>query len=75
MRAPTHACMHPRLHGQCCLDVMSELDNFHGLRLHIGVGVGEVLFLHVGGVMDRWYRSSGAAVAQSHRRHSSKSRK
>eukprot|EP00937_MAST-01D_sp_MAST-1D-sp2_P002189 g2189.t1 len=48
---------------QCCLEATRELDNFgaggdllgeQGLRLHVGVGAGELLMLSVGGgAMDR----------------------
>ncbi len=39
---------------QACLELMRNCDGNKGLRLHMGVGSGEVLFLHVGGLKDRW---------------------
>ena len=58
---------------QCCLEVQKTLDNFgvggllgdEGLRLHIGVGAGELQLLSVGGVLDRWeFLVAGEALLQ-----------
>ena len=42
-----HRCVHS------CLNMVNKLDNFEGLRLHVGIGCGNVLFMHVGGVCER----------------------
>ena len=48
-----------------CLQMVRLLDKFEGLRLHIGVGVGKTLFMHVGGVLDRWeFVMAGEALVQ-----------
>ena len=50
---------------QCGLCLVTTLDNYEGLRLHVGVGVGEALFLHVGGELNRWeFMVAGDAVSQ-----------
>ena len=36
------------------LRIVEELNNFENLRLHVGIGVGETQFIHVGGELDRW---------------------
>ena len=50
---------------ECCLGLIETLDNFENLRLHIGIGVGEAILLHVGGELDRWeFIVAGDAVSQ-----------
>lgn len=39
---------------QCCLDLIAALDQFEGLRLHIGIGAGAALIINVGGPMNRY---------------------
>lgn len=34
----------------CSLHLLTDLDHYEGLRLHIGVGVGSISYLHVGGL-------------------------
>ncbi len=50
---------------QACLELMKNCDGNKGLRLHMGVGSGEVQFLHVGGLKDRWeFLLAGEALIQ-----------
>ena len=60
---------------QACVELMSKLDNTQGLRMHMGVGIGEVQFMHVGGLLDRWeFLLAGNALLQmSHAEPMSKS--
>jgi len=51
-----------------CLQMVRLLDKFEGLRLHIGIGVGKTLFMHVGGVLDRWeFVVAGESLVQMSR--------
>ena len=48
-----------------CLRMVNELDGYEGLRLHVGIGAGSVLFMHVGGVLGRWeFVVAGEALVQ-----------
>ena len=50
---------------QSCLELNNRLDNYEGLRLHIGIGVGEIMFLHVGGLRKRWeFLMAGDALTE-----------
>jgi class 3 adenylate cyclase len=44
----TYAAVHT------CLRMCEELDGIEGLRLHVGIGMGKTLFMHVGGVLNRY---------------------
>ena len=49
---------------RCSLELHERLDELNGLRLHIGIGVGNFLFLQVGGVLSRWeFLVAGPALA------------
>ena len=45
--------------------MVDELDNFEGLRLHVGVGMGKTFFMHVGGVLNRYeFVMAGEALVE-----------
>jgi class 3 adenylate cyclase/tetratricopeptide (TPR) repeat protein len=55
----TYAAVHT------CLRMVNELDNFEGLRLHVGIGMGKTFFMHVGGVLNRYeFVMAGEALVQ-----------